>query len=422
MSLKSIKIESPARRALLLVAALISLAGVFFFAKWCFGSTLAAQSIYREVTEFAISLSPSDPQTHFSLAVLNEKSFLIEDLPRAAAEYEKATALSPYDFRLWLALGKARERSGDADGAEKALRRALELAPNNSEVQWTYGNVLLRQGKPDEAFVEMRKAVAGDAKYTTPAVSIAWQIFEGDMTRVKQNLGDSVQINSALAVFLARQKRFDEALGVWNALPDGEKKTTFKQNGEELFREMSAAKKYRAALEIQRQISDAANSSIGKITNGGFEEKIIAANPNIFDWQIAEAPQPQIGPYNQQKRGGNLSLLIFFNSNDGKDFRGVSQTVAVEPGKKYNFEAFYKSELKTSATLRWEIADTTDGKVLATTDAISASADWTSLKAEFTAPENTEGVVIRLARDTCKTTVCPISGSVWFDDFQITEK
>lgn len=420
MSVKSIKLESPVSRAILLVAALVCLAGVYFFAKWSLGSTIATQSLYREVTEFAINLAPSDPQTHFSLAVLNEKSFVMEDLPKALAEYEKATALSPNDFRLWLALGKARERSGDASGAEKALRKALELAPNYSEVQWTLGNVLLRQDKTTEAFAEIRKAVAGDAKYVNPAVSTAWQTTGGDIALVKQNVGDSAAVNSALAIFLARQKRFEEALAIWNSLPENDKKTTFRQNSDALFNETIAAKKYRVALQIQKQISETANQTVGKITNGGFEEAIKASNESVFDWQIADALQPQIGPNNAQKHGGNLSLLIIFNSSDGKDFRAVSQNVVVETGKKYSFETFYKSELKTAATLRWEIVDAADGKVLATTAAIAASSDWTSLKAEFTAPENTEAVAIRLARDGCKSPFCPISGSVWFDDFSIS--
>lgn len=422
--IKSLKLESSVKRVALLAVAVLCLTGAVFFAKWSFANTIAVQSAYnteraapKDLAELAVYLAPGDPQTHYALAVAGEKSFVMEDLLESVTEYETATALSPHDFRLWLALGKARERSGDGAGAEKTLRKALELAPNNAEAQWTFGNVLLRQGKTDEAFAEIRKSVAGDTKYVAPAVSTAWQLSDGNLANIRQNLGDSAALNSALAVFLVKQKRFDEATQIWNALPENDRKTTFKQTGEELYREMIAAKKYRAALQIQKQAGAAANQDVGKITNGDFEEKINPAAPDVFEWQIAEGAQPRIGPNDAQKHGGGLSLLLIFNSADGKDFRAVSQTIAVEPGRKYSFEAFYKSELKTSATLRWEIADVADGKVMATTAAISANADWTSLKTEFTAPENAEAVVLRLARDACKSPLCPISGSVWFDDF-----
>ncbi|HEY0428205.1 MAG TPA: tetratricopeptide repeat protein [Pyrinomonadaceae bacterium] len=419
MSLKSIKLESPARRAVLLVAVLVVLAGVYFFAKWCLGSTIAAQSLFKEHAEVAIYLSPSDPQGYYALAVLNEKSFLAEDLPKAVAEYEKATALSPYDFRLWLALGRARERSGDAAGAENALRRAVELAPNYAEVRWTLGNNLLRQGKTEDAFNEIGKAIAGDSKYINQAVATASDIFDGQLPEIKRYLGDSPQVNSALATYLAKRKRFEEALQIWNSLSENDRRTVFRQSSDELYNEMIAAKKYRAAADIQKHLTGATDLSIGKINNGGFEEELKTSNPSVFDWQFAEGLQPQIGPNNAQKHGGNLSLLIIFNSPEGRDFRAISQTIAVEAGKKYEFETFYKSELKTQATLKWEIADASDGKILAATGAISSSADWTSLKTEFVVPENSEGVVIRLARDACKSMICPISGSVWFDDFSI---
>lgn len=423
MSIKSVKIENLGARITLFAMLLLCLTGAVFFAKWCLGSTIALQSAYKEVAELAVSLAPSDPQTHYSVAVLNDKSLLMEDLPKSIAAYEQATALSPNDFRLWLALGRARERGGDAAGAEKALRRALELAPNYAEVQWTLGNVLLRQGKAPEAFAEIRKAVQADAKYTGSAVSMAWQIFEGDLAEVRRYLGESTPLNAALAVFLAKEKRFDEAARIWNAVPEDERQNAFRQNGEDLFRELLTAKKYRAALEVGRQTGKAtSNQAVGKMTNAGFEEELRAANQNPFDWQIAEGAQPQIGPNNTEKHGGNLSLLFIYNSSDGKDLRPVSQIVAVEAGKKYSFETFYKSDLKTSATLKWEIVDAASGNVLAATGAVVASADWTALKTDFVPPENAEGVIVRLVRDGCKSAICPIVGKVWFDDFVISER
>lgn len=424
--IKSIKLETSAWRGILVAAFLVCLTGVYFFAKWSFANTIAVQAgnqteraAPKEIAGFAVNLASSDPQTHYALAVLYDKSFLPEDQPKSLAEYELATALAPNDFRLWLALGKARERGGDAAGAENALRKALTLAPNYTQVRWTLGNILLRQGKTAEAFAEIRQAAENDLTYANPAVSTAWQTFDGDISQIRQNLGDAPQTKAALAVFLAKQKRFDEAFEIWNSLPDGDKKTVFKQTGEELFKLMLEAKKYRAALQIGRQTSETEKFSVGKISNGDFESNEKTAEKSVFEWHIADGAQPQIGVDTSQKHGGNNSFGFVFNSPDGKDFREFSQTVTVESGKKYVFETFYKAELKTSATLRWEIVDTSDRKVLAATETVSANADWTSLKTEFTAPNNTEAVIIRLAREQCKTATCSISGRIWFDDFSL---
>jgi tetratricopeptide (TPR) repeat protein len=419
---KSIKFETALSRAVLPVATLICLAGAIFFAKWYFANSISLQAPSKDVAEFSADLAPNDPQTHYALAVLNEKTFLPEDLSKSLAEFEQATALAPHDFRLWLALGKARERSGNAAGAEAALRKALALAPNYAAAQWTLGNVLLRRGKTAEAFNEIRRSAANDVAYRNQTITTAWQIFDGDLAAVRQHIGDAPNLNSALAVFLAKSKRFDEAFDIWSGLPSEEKKTTLKSDGENLFGAMLAEKKYRDALRVQQSISDQPNAerfAPGKIFNGGFETEVMREKAGIFDWQIADGAQPQIGFDDAQRHDGNRSLVIIYNSATGREFRLISQTAVVEAGKTYAFELFYKSDLKTAATFRWEIVDASDGKVLAATGTIAASADWTNLKAEFTTSNNTQAVTVRLAREACKSIVCPISGKVWFDDFAI---
>lgn len=420
MSVKSIKIVAASSRVLLLSAGFVCLLAVFFFAKWCFANAIAARAPHIEVAELSVSMAPNDPQTHYAAAILSEKSFLLEDLPKSLAEFERAAALAPNDFRLWLAYGKALERSGNAAAAELALKKASELAPNYAQVQWSLGNILLRRGKTAEGFGAMRRAAENDQTYRLPAVTTAWQIFDGDLAAVKQSLGDSKNLTATLAVFLSNQKRFDEAFTVWNALAAEDKKTIYKTDGEGIFRQLIDAKKYRSALRVQNDASDQTEAfSVGKIYNGGFETELAREKASFFDWQIADGAQPLIGPNNEQKHGGDTSLFIIFNSPDGKDFRQISQTVAVEAAGKYVIEGFYKASLKTASTLRWEVSDAADDKVLGVSSPLAAASDWADLTIAFAVPETTEAVTLRLVREPCKSTVCPISGSVWFDDFSI---
>ncbi len=288
---KSFKLETASRRAVLILAGFVCLSATVFFAKWCFANAITTRVSFKEVARFSIDLAPNDPQSHYALAVLNGKSFMLEDLPASLAGFERAAALAPNDFNLWVELGKARERNGDAAGAELALKRALELAPNYAQVQWTLGNILLRRGKTDESFSEMRRAAEGYDIYQSPFITTAWGIFEGDLESVKRHIGSSAVLNGKLAGFLAGQQRFNEALDIWNSLPAEEKKTTLKQTGEELFGQMLAAKKYRDALPIQQSISeqtDAESFAPGKIYNGGFESEIKRERASVFDWQIAD--------------------------------------------------------------------------------------------------------------------------------------
>jgi tetratricopeptide (TPR) repeat protein len=409
-------------RILMFVIAVIIIFAVYNTIRWGFGHTIAENTTSKEVAEFATNLSPYDSTTYYRLASIEEKSFFTDDLLKSLSDYEKALSVSPNDYRLWLALGKARERSGDDTGAEKALRKALELAPNYSEVHWTLGNTLLRRGNIDESFVQIRQAVENDPVYIQPAVVAAWQTFDGDVGQISQKIGDSTQIKAGLATFLAKQKMFDEAIIFWNSLPDQEKLTTYKTSGEEFLAKLIEAKKYREALNVQTQISsgDDEKHPVGNIFNGDFERDVKSANASIFDWQISTGQQPQIGMDDLQKHSGNRSLVLFFNSPTAQEFRQIQQTIVVEPGKTYKFDSFYQADLKALSTFKWEIIDANDGKVLgATGEAKTSSPNWAALTAGFTTSPSTQAIIVRLAQIPCKSGICPISGKIWFDDLSL---
>ncbi len=418
MSIETYKIDSKGKLAGLAAVAVIFLFGSIFAAKWGFAYTAASNADLPEIADLMTVLGPDDPQTHFSAAVLFEKTFVPEDQERSLSEYEKTAALSPNNYLVWLELGKARERSGDQNGAESALRKSLELAPQYSKVQWTLGNALLRDGKTDEAFAEIRKAVAGDESYTNSAAGTAWQIFDGDMAAVRRAIGDSTRLNAAIATLLAGQKRYDESFDIWNSLPNSEKKASLKDLGEALYKQMIEGRKFRYALAIASEIGMYEPAAANLLSNSGFEKALKTQNTDIFEWSIQDGNSPRIGQTSGQKHSGDYSLLISF-LNGGRDFRAVSQTVALEPGRIYSLELFYRSDIKTDAVFKWEISDTADGKVIAASPPLAKTAEWTGMEAKFTVPENSDAVVVKLVRENCEAAICSVTGNLWFDDFVI---
>lgn len=415
-ALKTIGIDSAAKKAVVIAGAVVVVLSAFWPLKWGLANSAALRSDVKEISEYTAQVAPDDPQTHFAAAVLLEKSFAPGDVEKSLAEYEKAAALSPDNYLLWLALGQARSRSGDEEGAERAFRRSLELAPNYARVHWALGNLLVRRERADEGFEHIRTAVASDSTYTDPAANTAWQIFDGDVALVRRALGDSPRLNASLAVILAKQQRFDEALAIWNALPPAEKSSNLSETGKTLVSLLSEAKRFRDLARVSAEISGtAAGDPVGHISNGGFEESIKTQNAGTFEWQIGGGLQPQIAPTSGQKHTGTNSLVLIFNTTQSADFRPVSQTVAVEPGKSYEFEVFYRSDLKTSALFKWEIADAVAGRVLTQTETAANKSDWAPLRARFTLPASTDGIIVRLARENCGI-VCPVAGNLWFDD------
>ena len=133
---------------------------------------------------------------------------------------------------------------------------------------------------------------------------------------------------------------------------------------------------------------------------------------------IAPGLLPQIVLSNGQKHSGNNSLLIVFNTKDGKDFRTVSQLVAVEPNRSYELQMFVRADLKTSAVFKWEIVDAADGHQLAISDAFANAADWNPVHLRFKTPAAGEGIVMRLVRENCGQ-ICAVTGSIGIDDVSL---
>lgn len=412
MTTRSIKIDSTWKTAVLVIVVVALIPATWLVTRWCMAGSAVSRSSDAELALYLTGLAPDDPLTHHAAAVQLEKSFDPGDIEKALRQYEITTALAPENYQFWLDLGRARDRNGDAEGAEGALRRSLDLAPHYSRVQWALGNNLLRQGRIEEAFAEIRKAVAGDPTFAAPAAAAAWQFFDGDLARIRGAMGASSQFDAALVALLARQNRFDQAMELWRSIGPAEKKASLKETGKAILEKLLEAKRYRDAAVVSTEISEA--HEIGQVTNGGFEAAVKPEGAGTFEWQIGAGLQPQIVLNNSQKHGGSNSLLLIFNAADAKEFRSVSQTVAVEPSRNYELEVFYRSDLKTSAVFKWEVTDAA-GAQIAVTEPVSLKAEWTRLSTRFTVPGNSDGVVIRLMREGCSQ-VCAISGSLWFDD------
>ncbi len=411
---KAIKLATSGRRIAAFAAAGLSIVVGLAVAVTLFADTIASRAAYKEIAALAVRIAPSNPRARSVHARLLERTFFPEDLPRSIGEYEQAVALSPDDYQLWLDLGNARSRSGDDPGAEAALRKAHELAPNYAQVSWALGNFLLRQGQDDEAFRLIRQASDADPLLANPAIANAWQVYDADVATVRSLAGDSPTLRAALAAFLARDKRFDDAVAVWNSLSEKQRTDEFKAQGDEILREMIGAKRYRDATGI----SDG-RFVPGKIDNGGFENPVSLQSPSVFEWRLPTGGSPQAAVDEAQKHSGNRGLVLVFAEDSGPSGAIVSQTVAVEPGRQYTISGYYRSDLKATATLRWDIVGA-DTKVIASVQNLEAKAEWTKFNASFTVPDGTDGVAINLVRADCKSAICPIAGRVWFDDLELS--
>jgi tetratricopeptide (TPR) repeat protein len=382
------------------------------------GEAIANTANEPASAELAAGLAPNTAEAYFASAAMLDISMQPDDLPKALKLYEKAASLEPDNYFYWLALGKAKERNGDPEGAEKALRYAASLAPNYSEALWSFGNTLIRNGKDDEGFREIRKAVEGNARFAQPAAALAWDLNQGDRSKIERAIGDSIPVKIAMVGLLARQDRLDEALRLWNSLP-AQKRSESSEVGTLILGELIKAKRFVDAVGVQAGMDSGSGPKVGRLTNPGFEQDISLSGGNGFEWAIADGNRPAVGISVEEKHSGGKSLVMIFDGRAERNFRTISQVVAVTPGKEYRFEAFYKSELKTEKTVLWEIVDVSTGAVLTSTEPLKASTGWTSAETSFITEDGSEAVIIRLVREKCLAGECSVEGKLWLDDLSI---
>jgi tetratricopeptide (TPR) repeat protein len=432
--LKFISLRAPLLRVLLLAPVALAMIGAWHALRWYIGNTMAPYALEAEdegaisIARAAARLAPDDPQTYWSIAEVEKRGFTSEELNRAVKEYEVAVSRSPNDYRLWMDLGRAREQAGDAAGGEEALRRAAALAPSYALPHWYLGNTLVREGKRDEGLAELAFAGTQDPTLRGTIFDLAWRLYDGDIRAINEKFGNSAPARAQLTTYLVTRNRLEDALRLWEGLTPAEKRDAA-QTGEALMNALFQAKHYHTAVNVYAAFAqpNALLPQLDEIQNGGFESDISfvrnAPNPNAFGWQIQPVLQAQTALDARIRRSGERSLRVIFNALNNVTFNNISQLVLVEPATHYRLLFSVRTkDLRSAGTPVLEVVSASDGSVIGASKPLAlGTSDWQQIEIDFTTGAQTEAITLRTNRASCATedAVCPIFGTVWYDDFNL---
>jgi tetratricopeptide (TPR) repeat protein len=412
---------------------LLLAAGVwsYYVVRWYLGNTLAEYFDPNEGTldaaHMAARMAPDDPLTHWRIGQVSQKTLPLDKQVAAIAEYEKAVSLSPNDYRFWMTLGTAQEQVGNSAQAELALKRAVALAPAYAYPHWYLGNLYLRNGRYDEAFAELRVASQADIELLPQLFNLVWEIYNNDPEALKNAVGQSAPARANFALYLTERKRIDEGLRLWNDLSSEDRRLN-KDAGENVIKNLIANLRYHDALSVWNDImSEKFHMQVDQIFDGSFEEPVAYAGDTIFGWYVRGAPQMQIGIDPNKGHNGERSLRLVFQVRTNVQDLNASQLIAVTPNKEYEFQCYVATDkLETGAAPQIQIVDANTGEALGTSAmAPSGSNDWQPIGFNFKTSDKTQAVMLKVVRYTCSnedTPICPIFGSVWYDDFTLKRR
>lgn len=417
------------------IARLILVAVVFgmivfawFSVRWELGSMLAelthpSQPNAEAAARLARVLAPRDPLTMWLAASKEKENFSPESIDRSVKMFEELVRLSPNDFRWWLELGRAYEQAEDIENAERAFKRAVELAPTYTFPHWQFGNFYLRQDRSDEAFAELRKTTERSVAYREQVFSLAWDYFDKDPQKVEELAIDTPDVRATLALFYAARGSAENALRVWNTLTD-DQKAAHLETAKKIARGLFEKQRYREALAFSVQTGIDPEAQLGAVTNGGFE-KYVAPIPedNLFGWRVYRSEgKIDILPDSNVKYEGARSLRVSFKGYNKPELHNVVQFIAVEPGARYRLTFMVRTDnLRSGGPPVVQVISGKDNTGIASSEAFAVgSEDWKQVVVDFTAPNDFDGVHIRTGRVSCGDE-CAISGTIWYDDFRLTK-
>jgi tetratricopeptide (TPR) repeat protein len=409
---------------LLVLPALLAILGAWFSVRWYVGNTVAeyAPGVTDggiEMAQMAVRWAPGDPLAHWRLGSFLEKSFSAENMTAAVSEYQTAVILSPHDYRYWMELGRALEASGDREGGEKALHRAVELAPAYSHPRWHLGNLLLREGSYDKAFEQLGHAAESDNEMRRQVFALAMQIFAGNIDEIAKVTCVSVAARLQFANYLVSVQKVDDAMRIWESVSTADRRAQTDLS-KEFEQALITTKQFRALLKVMGEMEpDADLPQMEQVTNGGFEKGITLSGGNLFDWSIISRGSAQVST-DSHAHSGQKSLRILFRAPTNLDKIPVSQTVVVEPVTTYRLECYMRTEDIISPSTPVLVAlEATDNSLMGSSKPIPAGTnDWQLVTFDFTT--RYDGITIAFARNPCAAgQICPIFGTVWYDDFTI---
>lgn len=380
-----------------------------------------------EAASNALSLTPSDPEASYALAVILADA---GDPAGAARLYERAVSLRPRDYLLWVELGGARDAAGDAEGAAAAFRAAVRLAPSYAAPRWQLGNTLLRGGLREEALKELRRAAESDPALYPKLIQMVWYA-EGKDARGLVRAASPRTPEETLAVvrFLVRNGVAGEGIRI---LRESGSQLTL-ESKRTLLADLLAAQDYADAYEVWSE-GQAGVAGRGTVADGGFEAEARTDDAG-FGWQFAKdasALKFSLDPDSPSE--GRRSLKVDYAGNSDPSATAVSQLILVEPGARYRLSfAARTKELVTGGPPFVQVVSAAKGEALASSQPLTPGMTaWQEFSVEFTAPPpppplapqpqqpaSSPGAAVRVAlkRQPCASSPCPAFGSVWLDAF-----
>jgi thioredoxin-like negative regulator of GroEL len=348
------------------------------------------------------------------------------DLQRVDELATRAVNASPWDYKQRFLLARVKETEGDRTQAERVLQEAVDLAPNYPEAHWRLANLLLRQGKLSKAVPEFRAATALNSSLLPGTIDLLWRVSGGNLAPVEAVTPRDPKSQLQLAQFLLKESRTSEAITIISGIDRN------------VLVSLAETPAFIDALIASGRVDEARGLWVGLVSgsyaqpgrplaaiwNGSFESDI-SKSLTQFDWKLDRNEYVTAMIDSTAAHTGSRSLRLDFAGRDTTKVDGqAKQTLVLRPGSRYRLECYVKTErFESPEGPRIVVVDLPSASELAGSDPIaSGSGDWRLFSINFSVPATSRAAMVTIKRIPKFSFDKPTRGSIWFDDFVLTEQ
>lgn len=334
----------------------------------------------------------------------------------AALASRKAWQAYPLDGRPLRVMAQAADARGDAVKALHLYEIATQRSPRDLLSLAWLADHNFKQGRPAEALAYLDRIMRIQPEFVpkmVPQLAIVATLpgAQKDLASLLQTQPEwRAEFMLSLPNAIGDIRQLDPFMTTMRRSPQGLTAGELNAWIQRLQRDGRMLEAY--ALWFGSLSADA-RTAIGNVVNGDFEREPIGA----FDWRFSQTSGAFIA-LDGSAGNGDTDLHVAFVGRPVV-FRGASQWLLLPPGEWELRWAVKADQLKAAQGLAWQIS-CTDGRVLATTEAIAGSFAWRNSRSTFRVPGSDcpaqELSLILLARYQSERRV---SGEAWFDEVGI---
>ena len=368
----------------------------------------------------AVKWDPQNAELHIRLghAYANR---VPADAAQASAHYGEAVRLRPTDAYPRLLQALLADKQGNRPAARAAIGEAVQLDPHNVSIRWEAALLALGWGERDTGLDHFKYVLGVDPAQRDAAFQLARTLLRPGEDPASLLPSDVDGLTNVMMAAL-RQRDMTLAGIAWRQriqleppLPDEMLKhyvaVTLEQGAGTLAR----------AAWLSFVTDGSPTSESNAVWNGGFEtERLLGWG---LDWRVQKAWGVDVALDRfAAAAAGNRSLRLTFNSFPTLDYDGVTQLVAVEPGREYRLRALAKAiDFTTRSGLKLQIVvPGIAEQLLGETATISGTTkDWVPLEARATIPPHTTLVMLKVRREPASEPEGNLAGKVWLDEVSL---